>query len=207
MPRQVDYYFSFQSPWAYIGHKPFRDRRKNLRSEGESQAGGAGRSVLGDRRPAADEAPSGAAALPDGRVAALARQARPEIPSAAGELAVQRAAGRWRGDRGDRGRPRSRAFLRRAFAAVWEDQLNLADPATIAKLADDPGFPASNWWSDRDRTRSARPMSRTARTRWPPTCSARRSMCSMARCSGDRTGSNCWADALKSGRAPYRSQV
>ena len=25
MPRQVDYYFSFQSPWAYIGHKPFRD--------------------------------------------------------------------------------------------------------------------------------------------------------------------------------------
>ena len=25
MPRQVDYYFSFQSPWAYIGHKPFSD--------------------------------------------------------------------------------------------------------------------------------------------------------------------------------------
>ena len=25
MPRQVDYYFSFQSPWAYIGHKPFRE--------------------------------------------------------------------------------------------------------------------------------------------------------------------------------------
>src|ERR1700709_2145248 len=25
MPRQVDYYFSFQSPWAYIGHRYFRD--------------------------------------------------------------------------------------------------------------------------------------------------------------------------------------
>ena len=25
MPRQVDYYFSLQSPWAYIGHKPFLD--------------------------------------------------------------------------------------------------------------------------------------------------------------------------------------
>jgi 2-hydroxychromene-2-carboxylate isomerase len=25
MPRQIDYYFSFQSPWAYIGHKPFRN--------------------------------------------------------------------------------------------------------------------------------------------------------------------------------------
>jgi hypothetical protein len=23
MPRQIDYYFSLQSPWAYIGHKPF----------------------------------------------------------------------------------------------------------------------------------------------------------------------------------------
>src|SRR5882757_10852493 len=25
MPRQIDYYFSLQSPWAYIGHQPFRD--------------------------------------------------------------------------------------------------------------------------------------------------------------------------------------
>ena len=25
MPRQVDYYFSIQSPWAYIGHQSFRD--------------------------------------------------------------------------------------------------------------------------------------------------------------------------------------
>src|SRR3954463_2174447 len=25
MPREIDYYFSFQSPWAYIGHKAFRE--------------------------------------------------------------------------------------------------------------------------------------------------------------------------------------
>ena len=25
MPRQVDYYFSLLSPWAYVGHKPFHD--------------------------------------------------------------------------------------------------------------------------------------------------------------------------------------
>jgi 2-hydroxychromene-2-carboxylate isomerase len=25
MPRQIDYYFSLQSPWAYIGHKLFRE--------------------------------------------------------------------------------------------------------------------------------------------------------------------------------------
>jgi 2-hydroxychromene-2-carboxylate isomerase len=28
MPRQVDYYFSLQSPWAYIGHSPFREVAK-----------------------------------------------------------------------------------------------------------------------------------------------------------------------------------
>src|SRR5512140_3902985 len=28
MPRQVDYYFSFQSPWAYIGHNLFREVAK-----------------------------------------------------------------------------------------------------------------------------------------------------------------------------------
>jgi 2-hydroxychromene-2-carboxylate isomerase len=32
-------------------------------------------------------------------------------------------------------------YLRRAFAAVWEDQLNLADPATVAKIADEAGLP------------------------------------------------------------------
>src|SRR5258708_39528599 len=25
MPRQIDYYFSFQSPWAYIGHRAFQE--------------------------------------------------------------------------------------------------------------------------------------------------------------------------------------
>jgi 2-hydroxychromene-2-carboxylate isomerase len=25
MPRQIDYYFSLSSPWAYIGHEPFRE--------------------------------------------------------------------------------------------------------------------------------------------------------------------------------------
>src|ERR1700730_19393049 len=59
--------------------------RKQLWSESQSQAGGAGRSVLGDRWLAAGEASSGAPALPDGRTAALARQAWPEILSAAGE--------------------------------------------------------------------------------------------------------------------------
>jgi 2-hydroxychromene-2-carboxylate isomerase len=32
-------------------------------------------------------------------------------------------------------------FLQRGFAGVWEDQLNLADAATLAKLADESGLP------------------------------------------------------------------
>ena len=31
--------------------------------------------------------------------------------------------------------------MRRAFAAVWEDQLNMADPEAIAKVADAAGLP------------------------------------------------------------------
>ena len=42
-------------------------------------------------------------------------------------------------------------FLRRAFAGVWEDQLDLADPATLASWPTIPGFPASNWSSVRSR--------------------------------------------------------
>ena len=32
-------------------------------------------------------------------------------------------------------------YLRRAFAVVWVDQCNLADPATITQLADESGLP------------------------------------------------------------------
>src|ERR1700716_3780151 len=78
-------------------------RRKCLRSQGESQAGGPGRFVFGDRRIPVDEAPSGSAALPDGGIEAVARQARPQIPSAAGQLAVQCAALGRGGDLGGAG--------------------------------------------------------------------------------------------------------
>src|ERR1700737_5052702 len=80
-------------PMGLIGAQVVSGSRKHLRSQSEPQAGGAGRFVFRDRRSAADEASSGAAALSGGGAAALARQARAEISSATGELAVQRAAG------------------------------------------------------------------------------------------------------------------
>src|SRR5713226_3516210 len=202
MPRQVDYYFSLQSPWAYIGHKLFREVASTYDLKVYY------RSVvlvdLRDRRPAADKASSGAAALPDGRAAALARQAWPEFSSSAGELAVQRPARRWRGDRGDRGWPRSRSI---SAAGMWEDQLNLADPAILVKMADDSGLPGKQLV---ERSESAEISTAYEQNR-------------LDALAADVFGSPVYvldgevfwgqdriellADALKSGRAPYRSHA
>ena len=141
MPRQVDYYFSFQSPWAYIGHGPFRevvsayDLKVNLRPvvlvDLFSETGGL---PLMRRHPVRQRyrmvelqrwrdkrglkfhlQPSNwpfNARLADGVV----------IAAVEAELDPDK-------------------YMRRAFAAVWEDQLNMADPQTIAKIADETGLP------------------------------------------------------------------
>ena len=68
----------------------------------------------------------------------MARQTRPEVSSAAEILALQCAAGGRHRHRGDRSWI---PLLRRAFLAVWEDELNLADPDEVAKLANAAGLP------------------------------------------------------------------
>ena len=141
MPRQVDYYFSLQSPWAYIGHKFFRDvaNTYDLKVNYKpvvlvdlfSETGGL---PLLKRHPVRQRyrmvelqrwrdkrglnfhlQPANwpfNARLADGVVIAAVEAGHDPDP-----------------------------FLRRAFAGVWEDQLNLADPATLAKMADDCGLP------------------------------------------------------------------
>ena len=141
MPRQVDYYFSLQSPWAYIGHQAFRrlvsayDLKVNHRPvvlvDLFSETGG------------------------------LPLMKRHPVRQRYRMVELQR----WRDKRGlkfhlqpanwpfnarladgvviaalEAGHDPDR-YLRRAFAAVWEDQLNLADPATLEKLADESGLP------------------------------------------------------------------
>jgi 2-hydroxychromene-2-carboxylate isomerase len=141
MPRQVDYFFSFQSPWAYIGHGPFRevvstyDLKVNLKPV-----------VLVDLF-------SETGGLPLMRRHPVRQRYR--------MVELQR----WRDKRGLKFhlQPKNWPFnarladgvviaaveagldpdkyLRRAFAAVWEDQLNMADPDTVAKVADAAGLP------------------------------------------------------------------
>lgn len=141
MPRQVDYYFSIQSPWAYIGHQAFRglvstyDLKVNHKPvvlvDLFSETGG------------------------------LPLMKRHPVRQRYRMVELQR----WRDKRGlkfnlqpahwpfnarladgvviaalEAGLDPDR-YLRRAFAGVWENQLNLADPATIAKLADESGLP------------------------------------------------------------------
>src|ERR1700733_13122790 len=141
MPRQVDYYFSIQSPWAYIGHKFFKE-------------------VADTPHLKVNCKPVGVVALfsgPGGRPLMKRQPVRRRYRM----IELQR----WRDKRGlnfhlqpanwpfnarladgvviaaiEAGHDPD-AYLRRAFAAVWEDQLNLADPATLVKLADDCGLP------------------------------------------------------------------
>jgi 2-hydroxychromene-2-carboxylate isomerase len=141
MPRQIDYYFSLSSPWAYIGHSLFRDlvethgltvnHKPVLLADLFAETGG----------------------LPLVRRHPVRQRYR--------TVELQR----WRDKRGlnFRLQPKYSPFnarladgmvvaaieagldpdplLRRALPAVWEQELNLADPATLVGIADDAGFP------------------------------------------------------------------
>jgi len=148
MARQIDYYFSIPSPWAYIGHALFEEVAAAHRLQINykpvilvdlfSETGGL---PLGQRHPARQRyrlmelqrwrAKRGLkfnihpqhwpfnARLADGVVvAAVAAKLNPE------------------------------PFLRRALAGVWEKQLDLADEATIVRLADEAGLPGQKLVAD-----------------------------------------------------------
>jgi 2-hydroxychromene-2-carboxylate isomerase len=207
MPRQIDYYFSLLSPWAYIGHKLFRevvstyDLKVNHRPvvlvDLFSETGGL---PLVKRHPVRQRyrmvelqrwrdkrglnfnlQPKNwpfNARLADGVVIAAIEADRDPDP-----------------------------FLRRAFAAVWEGELNLAEPATLAQLADASGLPGQQL-VDRSGTDEIGEIYEQNR---------------QDALAGDVFGSPAYVldgevfwgqdriellvDALKSGRAPYRSQV
>ena len=141
MSRQVDYYFSFSSPWAYIGHKAFRDvvetygltvnHKPVVLVDLFSETGGL---PLIKRHPVRQRYrmvelqrwrdKRGLNFHFQPKHTPLNARLADGVVIAAIELGLDPA-----------------PFLRRAFPAVWEDELNLADPSTIAKIADDAGLP------------------------------------------------------------------
>jgi len=207
MPRQVDYYFSFQSPWAYIGHKPFRDvvtacdlkvnHKPVVLVDLFSETGG------------------------------LPLMKRHPVRQRYRMVELQR----WRDKRGlkfnlqpanwpfnarladgvviaalEAGLDPDR-YLRRAFAAVWEDQLNLADPAAVAKIADEAGLPGTKLVdrSGSDEVSAAYEQNRKDALAADVFGSPVYVLDDEVFWGQDRI--ELLADALKSGRAAYSSQV
>jgi 2-hydroxychromene-2-carboxylate isomerase len=141
MPRQVDYYFSFQSPWAYIGHHTFREVADRY-------------GLTVNHKPVV---------LVDlfSETGGLPLLKRHPVRQRYRMVELQR----WRDKRGLTFHLQPKhwpfnarladgvviaaleagldpdPFMRRAFPAVWEQQLNLADPLVIAGIADAAGLP------------------------------------------------------------------
>jgi len=141
MQRQIDYYFSLPSPWAYIGHNVFQQVASDYNCKvnykpvqlGDlfNETGGL---PLPKRHPARQRY----------RLMELQRWRDkrglqfhlkpanwPFNPALADQLVIAIT------EAGQNPDP----FLRRAFPAVWEQQLDLANPDTLIKLADDAGLP------------------------------------------------------------------
>jgi 2-hydroxychromene-2-carboxylate isomerase len=141
MPRQIDYYFSLSSPWAYIGHKAF------------CEVAAAHGLKINHKPVTLLELFSETGGLPLIKRHPVRQRYR--------MLELQR----WRDKRGLNFHLRPKhspfnprladgvvlaameagldpdPFMRRAFAGVWEQELDLTDPGTVARLADDSGFP------------------------------------------------------------------
>jgi 2-hydroxychromene-2-carboxylate isomerase len=97
--------------------------------------------------------------------------------------------------------------MQRAFAGVWEDQLNLADPATLVKLADDSGLPGKQLVerSGSDEIGAAYEKNRRDALAADVFGSPGYVLDGEVFWGQDRI--ELLADALKSGRAAYRPQV
>jgi 2-hydroxychromene-2-carboxylate isomerase len=206
MPRQIDYYFSLNSPWAYIGHGLFRDvvstydctvnHKPVVLVELFSETGGL---PLIKRHPVRQRY----------RMLELQRwrdkrgltfHLRPAHVPFDGRLADGVVIAAIKAGHDPDG------FLRRAFAGVWERELNLADPATLVRIADDSGLPGS------------RLVERAASDEISAAYEQNRQDALAADVFGSPVyvldGEVFWgqdriellADALKSGRPPYSSQ-
>ncbi len=207
MPRQVDYYFSFQSPWAYVGHKAFRDLVSTYDLEVNYKP-----VVLVDLF---------------SETGGLPLMKRHPVRQRYRIVELQR----WRDKRGLKFhlQPANWPFnarladgvviaaveagldpdkyLARGFAAVWEDQLSLADPATVAKLADESGLPGKELVarSEQEAIGVAYEQNRQDALANDVFGSPAYVLDREVFWGQDRI--DLLEDALKSGRAPYSSQV
>lgn len=144
MARHVDYYFSTPSPWTFMGHAPFMDlvRTYGLDVAFRPVALGPVFAETGGL-----PLPKRAPARQDYRLVELQRwRVKRNV-----ELNVHPRFWPFDQTRADQmiiaalqaGLPVD-ALMRRIFAGVWQREENLADPATLAAIADEVGLPGSS---------------------------------------------------------------
>lgn len=140
MSRTVDYYYSLASPWAYLGHAPFMaavarhgltvNHKPMFLGRVFAETGG---QPLSKRHPARQRY----------RLVELQRWREkrgaplnlhpkhwPFEPALADRFVIAVVAAHGDPDR----------FLRRAFAGIWAEERNLADPLVIAEIAEEEGL-------------------------------------------------------------------
>jgi 2-hydroxychromene-2-carboxylate isomerase len=207
MSPRIDYYFSFPSPWAYIGHAAFEDVAKTYGCTVNYKP-----VLLGDLF---------------AETGGLPLTKRHPVRQRYRMIELQR----WREKRGlsfslrprhwpfDATRSDGMAlaaieaghnvepFMRLAFKSIWEKELDLADPAILIELADACGLPGKQLL---DRASSAEIAEAYERNRQDAIVvgifgSPGFVLNGEPFWGQDRIG--LLADALKSGRAPYHSDV
>jgi 2-hydroxychromene-2-carboxylate isomerase len=164
MRRTIEYYFSMHSPWADIGHVPFLElvRRFSLNVTYKpislpkvfAETGGL---PVTKRHPARLRY----------RMVELQRwrekrrlnfRLRPKFFPFEAELADRLVIAVAAGHDPD-------SFLRRAFAALWEDEQDLADERTLITLADATGLPGEKLLADARRSEAKSTYDKNVRTR------------------------------------------
>jgi 2-hydroxychromene-2-carboxylate isomerase len=144
MSRSIDYYFSLVSPWAYIGHAPFMaiagehglavNHKPVFLGRVFAETGGL---PLGKRHPARQRYRLvELQRWRDKRGLSFRLQPRhwPFDVNLADRFVIAIEAAQQDPD----------PFLRRAFAAVWEEERDLADPGVLAGLAEEAGLDAAH---------------------------------------------------------------
>lgn len=206
MPRQIDYYFSISSPWAYIGHRLFRD-------------------VVATYDLKVNHKP---VVLVDlfSETGGLPLVKRHPVRQRYRMLELQR----WRDKRGlnfhfqpkhvplnarladgaviaaiEAGHDPDR-FLRRALVGVWEDELDLADPATLVRLANESGLPGKALVERSGADEISQKYEQNRQDALAADVFGSPAYVLNGEVFWGQDRIELLVDALKSGRAPYRSQ-
>ena len=207
MPRQIDYYFSLSSPWAYIGHKLFREVVSTY-------------DIKVNHKPVV---------LVDlfSETGGLPLIKRHPVRQRYRMLELQR----WRDKRGLNFQLQPRhvpfnarladglviaalevghdpdPFLRRAFASIWEHELNLADAATLIALADASGLPGKALLERSGTEEIGQKYEQNRQDALAADVFGSPAYVLDGEVFWGQDRIELLVDALKSGRAPYRSQV